>query len=107
MESAERIENKGSVKINYELLDRSADFLRAINHPLRQKMIELIDSEGKINVTKLYVTMRLEQSVASQHLSILRKAGFLLTHREGKFIYYSVNKTKIEQANELIVALNN
>ncbi|NBP06804.1 MAG: transcriptional regulator, partial [Bacteroidetes bacterium] len=29
--------------------------------------------------------------VASQHLAILRKAGFVNTTREGKFIYYSIN----------------
>ena len=95
------------LKINYDLLDRSAEFLRAINHPLRQRILELIETEDKVNVTKIYISLRLEQSVASQHLSILRKSGFVLTHREGKYIYYSINKERIDQSNLLIEALNN
>ncbi|MEY3560138.1 MAG: hypothetical protein RIS12_571, partial [Bacteroidota bacterium] len=31
----------------------------------------------------------------SQHLAVLRKAGFVKTTREGKFIYYSVNIEKV------------
>lgn len=95
------------VRINYELLNKSAELLRAVNHPLRQRIMELIETEEKVNVTKIYVALRLEQSVASQHLSILRKSGFVMTHREGKFIYYSINKDKVKMANQLIEALNN
>jgi len=102
------LNNKSSSKeINFDLLNRSAEFLRAINHPLRQKILALIEVEGKVNVTKIYISLRLEQSVASQHLSILRKSGFVLTQREGKYIYYALNKERIAQANQLIEALNN
>lgn len=69
--------------------------LRAINHKLRQVIIKTIDEAGKITVTQLYVKLRLEQSVCSQHLAILRKAGIVTTAREGKFIYYSVNNERI------------
>jgi ArsR family transcriptional regulator, virulence genes transcriptional regulator len=46
--------------------------------------------------------LRLEQSVASQHLAILRKAGVLNTDRDGKFIYYSLNKERIEEIANLV-----
>ncbi|HMW27776.1 MAG TPA: ArsR family transcriptional regulator, partial [Ferruginibacter sp.] len=39
----------------------------------------------------------LEQSVASQHLAILRKAGIVSTEREGKFIYYMVNYKRLDE----------
>lgn len=65
--------------------------LRAINHKLRQKFLKIIHQNGKMTVTEVYVTLRLEQSLVSQHLGILRKAGFVRTQRNGKFIYYSVN----------------
>jgi DNA-binding transcriptional ArsR family regulator len=51
--------------------------------------------------------MRLEQSVASQHLAILRRAGVLKTDRNGKFIYYSVDKDRMEQISKLIDELAN
>ncbi|HEU4609081.1 MAG TPA: ArsR family transcriptional regulator, partial [Chitinophagaceae bacterium] len=46
-------------------------------------------------VTEIYIRLRLEQSVASQHLAILRRAGIVRTDRDGKFIYYSVNTSRI------------
>lgn len=68
---------------------------RAINHPLRLKMLRLIWDEGQTDVTNLYVKMRLEQSVASQHLAILRNAKLVNTRRDGKHIYYSVEIGKV------------
>jgi DNA-binding transcriptional ArsR family regulator len=76
--------------------------LRAINHKLRQQVLKLIDESGKMTVTEIYVKLRLEQSVASQHLAILRKAGFVKTDRDGKFIYYSVNTERLEELNKFV-----
>lgn len=76
--------------------------LRAINHKLRQQILKLIDESGKMTVTEIYVKLRLEQSVASQHLAILRKAGFVKTERDGKFIYYSVNTERLEELNRFV-----
>jgi DNA-binding transcriptional ArsR family regulator len=81
---------------------KAALTLRAVNHKLRQQILKLIDEEGKITVTALYVKLRLEQSVASQHLAILRKAGFVNTTRDGKFIYYSVNAKRIKDLNKFV-----
>ncbi len=63
-------------------------------------MLKMIDDHGKITVTELYVNLRLEQSVTSQHLAILRKAGFVNTTRDGKYIYYSVNSDRIKEVNK-------
>ncbi len=95
------------IKLDYDLLKKSSMFLRAINHPLRQRMLEIIDSDPKITVTKIYVKLRLEQSVASQHLAILRNAGFVLAERNGKYIHYSVNHDRVSQAKSLIESINN
>jgi DNA-binding transcriptional ArsR family regulator len=69
--------------------------IRAINHPLRQQMMKIIHTTGRICVTDLYIKLRLEQSVASQHLAILRRAGFVETTRDGKQIYYSISYDKL------------
>lgn len=79
--------------------------LRAINHKLRQQILKLIDESGRMTVTEIYVKLRLEQSVASQHLAILRKAGFVKTERDGKFIYYSVNTERLEELNKFVKEL--
>jgi DNA-binding transcriptional ArsR family regulator len=88
-------------------LKKAALILRAINHKLRQQIIKMIDTHGKMTVTDLYVNLRLEQSVTSQHLAILRKAGFVKTSRDGKFIYYSVNTGRIDELNKFVNQLLN
>ncbi|GIV32840.1 MAG: hypothetical protein KatS3mg031_0375 [Chitinophagales bacterium] len=72
--------------------------VRALLHPLRQKILTVIKANGnKICVTDIYVKLRIEQSVASQHLAILREAGFVKTKRDGKKIWYSVNDAEIKR----------
>ncbi|HWJ27888.1 MAG TPA: metalloregulator ArsR/SmtB family transcription factor [Flavisolibacter sp.] len=86
-------------------LKKSALVLRAINHRLRQQILKLIHTKGRMTVTEIYAQLKLEQSVASQHLAILRKAGYVETLRDGKFIYYSVNYQKIGHVQEIVQIL--
>lgn len=92
---------KDDLKIEAILLKKAALVFRAVNHKLRQQIIRFINQNGKITVTQIYVKLRLEQSVASQHLAILRKAGFVITERDGKFIYYSVNQNRLAEVHKI------
>lgn len=100
---------EGGNELKLDLLNvkKAALILRAINHKLRQQILKLIDEHGKITVTEIYVKLRLEQSVASQHLAILRKAGFVKTERDGKYIYYTVNAARLEELNKFTESLLN
>ena len=102
MPTAPTMENFSSVNVDLYNLKKAAMVLRAINHKLRQQILKLIDENGRMTVTEIYVKLRLEQSVASQHLAILRKAGFVKTERDGKFIYYSVNTERLEELNRFV-----
>ena len=88
--------------IDYHNIKKAAMVLRALNHKLRQQVLKTIHENKRIDVTDIYVKLRLEQSVASQHLAILRKAGILSTERIGKFIFYSINSSRIEEINGLV-----
>lgn len=94
-------ENKNPISVDLLSIKKSALILRALNHKLRQQILRLIADKGTVTVTEIYVKLRLEQSVASQHLAILRKAGFVKTKRDGKFIYYAPNLTRIRQINQI------
>lgn len=80
-------------------LQKAALFFRAINHNLRQKMLRRLDKEGDMTVTALYLKLRVEQSVCSQQLAILREAKLVLTRREGRQIFYSVNYRQVKYLN--------
>lgn len=86
-----------NVNIDNDNLKASTEILRALAHPLRMQILEFIDANDAINVNKIYNTLKLEQSITSQHLRILRKAGIVDTIRDGKFIHYKINYDKIAQ----------
>ena len=73
-----------------------------MNHQLRQEMIKMIDKNGHVAVTDIFVEMRLERSVASQHLAILRRAGIVVPERDGKFVYYKLNTDRLSMINKMI-----
>lgn len=81
--------------LDYSEVRKAVLVLRAINHKLRQQILDLLEENQKMTVTDLYIKLRLEQSVASQHLAILRRAGVVATDRNGKFIYYRVDNNII------------
>ena len=88
--------------IDYHNIKKTAMVLRSLNHNLRQQVIKTIHENKRITVTQLYIKLRLEQSVASQHLGILRKAGIVSTERDGKFIFYSINSSRIDAINQYV-----
>ncbi len=89
--------DKEPIKLDYIAIKKASMVLRAINHKLRQQIIKLLEEHKRMTVTEIYVKLRLEQSVASQHLAILRRAGIVVTDRDGKFIYYSISAPRIAE----------
>jgi ArsR family transcriptional regulator, virulence genes transcriptional regulator len=103
--SSSKTVSGSTINLDYHALKKAALVLRALNHKLRQQLLKLIEDEKKITVTEIYVRLRLEQSVASQHLAILRKAGIVNTERDGKFIFYTVNYKRIEEISQFVKEL--
>lgn len=87
-----------AVTIDYDTVKFADSVCRAILHPLRKKILDLISANGETKVTAIYVKLKLEQSVASQHLAIMRKAGIVKTRRVGKEIHYSVDANALNTA---------
>ena len=96
---------KSDILLDYVELRKAVLVLRAVNHKLRQRIIDLLEENGRMTVTDIYIKLRLEQSVASQHLAILRRAGVVTTDRQGKFIYYSLDKERLNQISRLVEEL--
>ncbi len=90
------------VDLNYADLRQAVLTLRAIDHEIRQKIIKVLQQKGTMTVTEIFVTLRIEQSVASQHLAVLRKAGVVFSERHGKFIHYSLNEEKLSEIARLV-----
>ncbi len=96
----------GSVSVDTHQSKKAQLVFRALNHKLRQQIMHtIVEGAGKSTVTDLYVKLRLEQSVCSQHLAHLRKAGLVTATRDGKHIFYSINYRMLNVINEVSVTL--
>jgi DNA-binding transcriptional ArsR family regulator len=84
---------------------KAAIILRSVNHKLRQIILKYIGEKERVTVTEIFEHLLLEQAVASQQLAILRRTGFVKTKREGKFIYYSVNRQRLLDLNRFVSEL--
>ena len=92
-------ENDNFHDINYRNIKKASFVLTAIKHEQRHELMKIIHENKKYTVTELYIKMGMEQSVISQHLAILRKAGIISSNREGKYIFYSINSERIAEIN--------
>ncbi len=73
-----------------------AEFFRALGHPARLRILELLRS-GERTVTELQVALEIEASSVSQQLAVLRAKNIVDTRRAGTSIYYSVRDPQIFQ----------
>ena len=80
----------------------AASVLRAVNNACRKKIVTVLMAHPGSDVQTLYKKrLKMEQSVCSQHLGILRKAGIVVATKDGKRRLYSVNEKRLAQIGYL------
>ncbi len=90
---------------NFQILDKSAEILKVIAHPVRLAIIEVLHKKGKLSVTDIYELLDIEQSVASYHLKNLRMVHVVISQRKGTKIYYSIESKEVIQIFKYITKL--
>ena len=71
------------------LYQAKADLFRALGHPARIRVLELL-SEQDLPVHELLAAITIEPSNLSQQLSVLRSAGLVTQRREGGEVIYAL-----------------
>ena len=89
--------NKDISELKINTLKKAHKVIRSVNHPLRMKILELLQKKLYMSVTDIYKALNLEQSVASQQLAIMRNCNVLDTVRTGKSIHYQINYDTINK----------
>lgn len=82
----------------------SAELLRAIAHPVRLQILCAIKDSDHA-VSEIEDITGISQPGLSQQLAILRKADLVTTRRDGKKIYYRVDREQMLGASDLLDAL--
>ncbi len=84
-------------------LEAAASKLRAMAHPMRIAIIDLLKEEKKMSVTQIYEKLNLEQAATSHHLNIMKSKGVLVSKRDGKKIFYSLRSKAL---TDIIYCIN-
>jgi DNA-binding transcriptional ArsR family regulator len=84
-------------------IEKAANRLKSIAHPMRVAILELLSEKEKLSVTEIYQSLKIEQAVASNHLNILKEKGVLASRRDGQKIIYSV---KAKSLNTIVTCVN-
>jgi DNA-binding transcriptional ArsR family regulator len=88
--------------LDIQKLETAASKLRAMAHPMRIAIIELLTENKKLTVTEIYERLSIEQASASHHLNILKNKGLLESKRDGKMILYSLKTNVLANVIECI-----
>ena len=83
-----KIKQMTSTDLNPESLEKAANMLKAIAHPIRISIVSCLEDGKKRTVTEIHKQLGIEQSTASHHLVILKDRGVLASKREGKNTWY-------------------
>lgn len=70
--------------------------LRALADPTRRKILNLLKN-GRMSAGEITDCFSVTAASISRHLSVLKEADLIRDSREGKFIYYQLNASVLEE----------
>lgn len=84
--------------------DLTAATLKALAHPVRLQILEVLDQEEEACVCHLETRLNQRQAYISQQLAKLREAGLVEDRRDGLNVFYSLS---VSESGPLLAAARN
>ena len=70
--------------------------LRALSDPVRREILELL-KDGRLSAGEIGSHFDITGAAISRHLAVLKEADLIRDNREGKFIFYELNASVLEE----------
>ena len=70
--------------------------LKALSDPIRREILEMLRS-GRLSAGEIAEKFPVSGAAVSKHLSVLKESDLIRDTREGKFIYYELNTSVLEE----------
>lgn len=74
-----------------EFLNYVAETIKVLGHPLRLRIIEILDIKGRQSQQELVDQLQCQQAAASQHLTKMKQANIISCERCGKQVFYEIS----------------
>lgn len=91
----------GSRLTDLAALGQAAECLRAMAHPHRLRIIQML-LQGEYPVSALAKACNLPSAMASEHLRLMQRCGFLTSVREGRQVFYRVAEPHLKKIMKCI-----
>ena len=78
--------------------------MKALSDPIRREILDMLKS-GRLSTGEIGEKFPVSGAAVSKHLSVLRDADLIRDTREGRFIYYELNTSVLEEVMLWIAAL--
>ena len=78
--------------------------IKALSDPIRRQILEML-KEGRLPAGEISNRFSVSAAAVSKHLAVLREADLIRDAREGKFIYYELNASVLEEVMMWIATL--
>ena len=78
--------------------------LKALSDPIRRQILDML-KPGRLSAGEIAEKFPVSGAAVSKHLSVLREADLIRDTREGKFIYYELNTSVLEEVMLWLVTL--
>ena len=78
--------------------------LKALSDPSRREILELLRN-GRLSAGEIAEKFPVSAAAISKHLSVLKDADLIRDAREGKFIFYELNTSVLEEVMLWLVTL--
>ncbi len=76
--------------LEHEDVENTARVLKCLGHPLRLRILDVLEKKAEATVTEVHEALEIEQAVASQHLTTMRDKGILESRKEGVHVIYRI-----------------
>ncbi len=70
--------------------------IKALSDPIRREILEMLKS-GRLSAGEIANRFSVSGAAVSKHLSVLRDADLIRDAREGKYIFYELNTSVLEE----------
>jgi len=92
---------KTSIKQAKDLSADLAEKMKALSHPVRLEIIEILKDKCCI-CGEIVDVLPLSQATVSQHLKVLKDAGFIIGETDGTKVCYMLNQIAIDKFKDRI-----
>ncbi|MEX2473218.1 MAG: metalloregulator ArsR/SmtB family transcription factor [Gemmatimonadota bacterium] len=76
--------------LEHDDVENTARVLKCLGHPLRLRILDLLEWKSEATVTEVHEALDIGQAVASQHLTTMRDKGILASRKEGVHVIYRI-----------------